>query len=307
MDKIPPLSRSRRSVSLMDAHGISESVLSMLMRRVTRKERRTANSRDRINESTGPPSSPNIPRGLGRWRPLPAFSGDRRCARRDVLTHSDTLKLDVVATQDKPQMNHLGDSRYDVAEEMNRRGHVVCQTQSQPRHLTFRRSLGSTSIGRSVRTRRECHKYASSAGQNRFSKVKILRRMAEETISYLMTRYEILKRSWPGIGRPQLSPSDIRGVWCLFILDLMRRHSPRTLRSTADECRSPTLLMGFEIHHAGMDVSTLPLGICSAGTASVTQTLVPSLIGMRKRSIRSIGHACSSLEPPEGRAQWFRC
>src|SRR5882724_5218427 len=120
MDKLPPWS-IEESLSVMDANGISASVLSLPDSASQAKGPGACQLARRINEQLADIVSKHPTRFVA-MATLPAL------ARTDGVLEEmayalDTLKLDGVATTTSTDDIYLGDTRYDPwLEEMNRRG-----------------------------------------------------------------------------------------------------------------------------------------------------------------------------------------
>src|SRR6266478_858238 len=120
MDKLPPWS-IERSLSLMDANGISASVLSLPDSADHAKGPEACQLARRINEQLADIVAKH-PTRFGALATLPALAATDGLL--EEMTYAlDTLKLDGVATTTSIDDIYLGDTRYDRwFEEMNRRG-----------------------------------------------------------------------------------------------------------------------------------------------------------------------------------------
>src|SRR4030081_446939 len=120
MDKLPPWS-IEQSLSIMDANGISASVLSLPDSASHAKGPEACQLARRINEQLAGIASRH-PTRFGAMATLPALAAPDGVI--EEMTYAlDTLKLDGVATTTSTDEGYLGDTRYDPwLEEMNRRG-----------------------------------------------------------------------------------------------------------------------------------------------------------------------------------------
>jgi predicted TIM-barrel fold metal-dependent hydrolase len=246
MDKLPPWS-IEQSLSLMDANGISASVLSLPDSVNHVKGPEACQLARGINEQLADIVSKH-PARLGAMATLPALA-----ATDDVLEEIayalDTLKLDGVATTTSIDDIYLGDTRYDPwLEEMNRRGvtlfvHPVPAKASRSVDLGIDVSLLEFMFD----TTRMLTNMIFSGAKNRFSKIKIISTHGGGTIPYLMTRIETLETVFgPGKGRVRLSPEEIREGLASFHYDLTAATSPTQLFGLQQMVPLSHLVMGFD-------------------------------------------------------------
>src|SRR6266403_2040405 len=226
MDKLPPWS-IEESLSVMDANGISASVLSLPDSASQAKGPGACQLARRINEQLADIVSKH-PTRFGAMATLPALAATDGVLE-EMAYALDTLKLDGVATTTSTDDIYLGDSRYDPwLKEMNRRG-VTLFVHPVPAKASRSIDLGiDVSILEFMfDTTRMLTNMIFSGTKNRFSKIKIISTHGGGTIPYLLARIETLEKVFgPGKGRPQLSPSDIREGLASFYYDLTAATPP---------------------------------------------------------------------------------
>src|SRR5258705_11637927 len=245
-DKLPPWS-IERSLSLMDANGISSSVLSLPDAASDAKGPEACELARRINEQLADIVSRH-PTRFGAMATLPALSATDGVL--EEMTYAlDTLKLDGVSTTTSTDDVYLGDTRYDPwLEEMNRRAvtlfvHPVPAKASRSVDLGVDVSLLEFMFD----TTRMLINMVFSGAKNRFSKIRIISTHGGGTIPYLMTRIETLEQVFgPGKGRPRLSPDQIREGLASFYYDLTAATSPAQLFALRQMVPLSQLVMGFD-------------------------------------------------------------
>jgi predicted TIM-barrel fold metal-dependent hydrolase len=245
-DKLPPWS-IEQSLSLMDANGISASVLSLPDSVNHAKGPEACQLARRINEQLADIVSKH-PTRFGAMATLPALAATDGLLE-EMAYALDTLKLDGVATSTSIDDIYLGDTRYDPwLEEMNRRGvtlfvHPVPAKASRSVDLGVDVSLLEFMFD----TTRMLINMVFSGAKKRFSKIKIISTHGGGTIPYLMTRIETLEQVFgPGKGRPRLSPAEIREGLAAFYYDLTAATSPAQLFALQQMVPLSHLLMGFD-------------------------------------------------------------
>jgi 6-methylsalicylate decarboxylase len=246
MDKLPPWS-IERSLSLMDANGISASVLSLPDSASHVKGREACQLARRINEQLADIVS-EYPTRFGAMATLPALASTDGLLE-EMAYALDTLKLDGVATTTSIDDVYLGDTRYDPwFEEMNRRGvtlfvHPVAAKASRPVNLGIDVSILEFMFD----TTRMLTSMIFSGAKNRFSKMKIISTHGGGAIPYLMARIETLAKVFGlGKGRAPVIPGDIRGGLASFYYDLTAATSPAQLFALQQMVPVSHLLMGFD-------------------------------------------------------------
>src|SRR5258708_4317405 len=189
MDKLPAWS-IEQSLSIMDANGISASVLSLPDSASHVKGPEACQLARRINEQLADIVSKH-PTRFGAVATLPALAATDGVL--EELTYAlDTLKLDGVATTTSTDDVYLGDTRYDPwLEEMNRRGvtlfvHPVPAKASRSLDLGVDVSLLEFMFD----TTRMLINMVFSGAKKRFSNIKIISAHGGGTIPYLMTRID---------------------------------------------------------------------------------------------------------------------
>ncbi len=246
MDKLPPWS-IEQSLSLMDASGISASVLSLPDSASHAKGPEACQLARRINEQLADIVSKN-PRRFGAMATLPALAATEGLLE-EMAYALDKLKLDGVATTTSIDDIYLGDSSYDRwFEEMNRRGVTLFV------HPVPAKASRSVDLGIDVSilefmfdTTRMLTNMIFSGAKNRFSKIKIISTHGGGTIPYLMTRIETLEKVFgPGKGRTHLSPGEIREGLASFYYDLTAATSPAQLFALQQMVPLSHLVMGFD-------------------------------------------------------------
>ena len=246
MDKLPPWS-IEQSLSLMDANGITASVLSLPDSASHAKGPEACQLARQINEQLADIVS-NHPTRFGAMATLPALAATDGLL--EEMTYAlDTLKLDGVATTTSIDDIYLGDSRYDPwFEEMNHRG-VTLFVHPVPAKASLSVDLGiDVSILEFMfDTTRMLTNMIFSGAKNRYSKIKIISTHGGGTIPYLMTRIETLEKVFgPGKGRAELSPAEIREGLASFYYDLTAATSPAQLFALQQMVPISHLLMGFD-------------------------------------------------------------
>jgi len=164
MDKLPPWS-VERSLSLMDANGISASVLSLPDSASHARGPEACQLARRINEQLAGIVSKH-PNRFGAMATLPALAATDGLLE-ELAYALDTLKLDGVATTTSIDDVYLGDTRYDPwFEEMNRRRrHLVCPP-SPSQGISLRRSRHRRlDFGVHVRHHPHAHQHDLQRGQ----------------------------------------------------------------------------------------------------------------------------------------------
>src|SRR6267154_390932 len=246
MDKLPPWS-IEESLSVMDANGISASVLSLPDSASQAKGPGACQLARRINEQLADIVSKH-PTRFAAMATLPAL------ARTDGVLEErayalDTLKLDAVATTTSPDDIYLGDARYDPwFEEMNRRGVTLFV------HPVPAKASRSVDLGIDVSilefmfdTTRMLTNMIFSGAKKRFSRIKIISTHGGGTMPYLMTRIETLEKVFgPGKGHANLSPTGIREGLASFYYDLTAATSPTQLFGLQQMVPLSHLVMGFD-------------------------------------------------------------
>jgi 6-methylsalicylate decarboxylase len=245
-DKLPPWS-IEQSLSLMDANGISASVLSLPDSVNHAKGPEACQLARRINEQLADIVARH-PTRFGAMATLPALAATDGLLE-EMAYALDTLKLDGVATTTSIDDIYLGDTRYDPwLEEMNRRDvtlfvHPVPAKASRSVDLGVDVSLLEFMFD----TTRMLINMVFSGAKKRFSKIKIISTHGGGTIPYLMTRIETLEQVFgPGKGRPRLSPAEIREGLASFYYDLTAATSPAQLFALQQMVPLSHLLMGFD-------------------------------------------------------------
>jgi predicted TIM-barrel fold metal-dependent hydrolase len=259
MDKLPPWS-IEQSLSLMDANGISASVLSLPDSASHAKRPEACQLARRINEQLAAIVSKH-PRRFGAMATLPALAATDGLLGE--MAHAlDTLKLDGVATTTSTDDIYLGDAHYDPwFEEMNRRGvtlfvHPVPAKASRSVNLGIDVSILEFMFD----TTRMLTNMIFSGAKSRFSRIKIISTHGGGTIPYLMTRIETLEKVFgPGKGHSRLNPGEIREGLASFYYDLTAATSPAQLFGLQQMVPSSHLLMGFD--HPFMPEWTFPPAI----------------------------------------------
>jgi len=246
MAKLPPWS-IERSLSLMDANGISASVLSLPDSASHAKGPEACQLARRINDQLAGIVSKH-PNRFGAMATLPALAAADGLLE-EMAYALDTLKLDGVATTTSIDDVYLGDTRYDPwFEEMNRRGvtlfvHPVAAKASRSVDLGIDVSILEFMFD----TTRMLTNMIFSGAKNRFSKIKIISTHGGGTIPYLMTRIETLAKVFGlGKGRALLSPENIREALASFYYDLTAATSPAQLFALRQMVPISHLLMGFD-------------------------------------------------------------
>src|SRR6267154_1564754 len=246
MDKLPPWSIDR-SLSLMDANGISASVFSLPDAASDAKGPEACHLARRINEQLADIVSKH-PTRFGAMATLPALAATDGVLE-EMAYALDTLKLDGVATTTSTDDIYLGDSRYDPwLEEMNRRGVTLFV------HPVPAKASRSVDLGIDVSilefmfdTTRMLINMVFSGAKKRYSKIKIVSTHGGGTIPYLMTRIETLEKVFgPGKGRAPLSPAEIREGLASFYYDLTAATSLAQLFGLQQMVPLSHLVMGFD-------------------------------------------------------------
>ncbi len=243
---LPPWS-IERSLSLMDANGISASVLSLPDSASHAKGPEACQLARRINDQLAGIVSKH-PNRFGAMATLPALAATDGLLE-EMAYALDTLKLDGVATTTSIDDVYLGDTRYDPwFEEMNRRRvtlfvHPVAAKASRSVDLGIDVSILEFMFD----TTRMLTNMIFSGAKNRFSKIKIISTHGGGTIPYLMTRIETLAKVFGlGKGRALLSPENIREALASFYSDLTAATSPAQLFALQQMVPISHLLMGFD-------------------------------------------------------------
>src|SRR6202166_4821263 len=259
MDKLPTWS-IEQSLALMDANGISASVLSLPDSASHAKGPEACQLARRINEQLADIVLKH-PTRFGAMATLPALAATDGLLE-EMAYALDSLKLDGVATSTSIDDIYLGDTRYDPwFEEMNRRG-VTLFVHPVPAKASRWDDLGiDVSILEFMfDTTRMLTNMVFSGTKKRFSKIKIISTHGGGTIPYWMTRIEALEKAFgPGKGRPQLSPAEIREGLASFYYDLTAATSPAQLFALQQMVPVSHLLMGFD--HPFMPSWTMPPAI----------------------------------------------
>src|SRR5258708_3018598 len=199
MDKLPPWS-IEQSLSLMDANGISASVLSLPDSASHVKGPEACQLARRINEQLADIVSRH-PTRFGAMATLPALAATDGVL--EEMTYAlDTLNLDGVPTTPTTDEVYLGATCYDPwVEEMTRRSVTLFV------HPVPARASRSVDLGVDVSllefmfdTTRMLINMVFSGAKNRFSKIRIISTHGGGTIPYLMTRIETLEQVF-GPGR----------------------------------------------------------------------------------------------------------
>jgi predicted TIM-barrel fold metal-dependent hydrolase len=296
MDKLPPWS-IEESLSLMDANGISASVLSLPDSASHVKGLEACQLARRINEQLADIVSKH-PTRFGAMATLPALAATDGVLE-EMAYALDTLKLDGVATTTSTDDIYLGDSRYETwLEEMNRRGVTLFV------HPVPAKASRSVDLGIDVSilefmfdTTRMLVNMVFRGAKKRFSKIKIVSTHGGGTIPYLMTRIETLEKVFgPGKGRAHLSSAEIREGLATFYYDLTAATSAAQLFALKQMVPTSHLVMGFD--HPFMPEWTVPPAIQD----------VQSWNGFSEADLFSIAHRnAESLYPTlAGRMQEFR-
>src|ERR1700716_486370 len=246
MDKLPPWS-IEESLSIMDANGISASVLSLPDSASHAKGMEACQLARRINEQLANIVSKH-PTRFGATATLPALAATDGLLE-EMAYALDTLKLDGVATSTSIDDIYLGDTRYDPwFDEMNRRGvtlfvHPVAAKASRSVDLGIDPSLLEFMFD----TTRMLTNMIFTGAKKRFSKIKIISTHGGGTIPYLMTRIETLEKVFgPGRGRADLRPEEIREGLASFYYALPAATSPAQLLGLQQMVPLSHLLMGFD-------------------------------------------------------------
>jgi len=246
MDKLPPWS-IEQSLSLMDANGISASVLSLPDSASHVKGPEACQLARRINEQLADIVSKH-PTRFGAMATLPALAATDGLLE-EMAYALDTLKVDGVATTTSIDDIYLGDTCYDPwFEEMNHRGvtlfvHPVPAKASRSVDLGIDVSLLEFMFD----TTRMLTNMIFNGAKNRFSKIKIISTHGGGTIPYLMTRIETLETVFgPGKRRARLSPAEIREGLASFYYDLTAATSPTQLFGLQQMVPLSHLVMGFD-------------------------------------------------------------
>jgi 6-methylsalicylate decarboxylase len=246
MDKLPPWS-IEQSLSLMDANGISASVLSLPDSASHAEGPEGCQLARRINEQLADIVSKH-PTRFGAMATLPALAATDGVLE-EMAYALDTLKLDGVATTTSIDDIYLGDTRYDPwFEEMNRRGVTLFV------HPVPAKASRSVDLGIDVSilefmfdTTRMLVNMVLRGAKNRFSKIKVISTHGGGTMPYLRTRIETLEKVFgPGKGRARLSKEEIREGLASFYYDLTAATSPAQLFALLQMVPISHLLMGFD-------------------------------------------------------------
>jgi 6-methylsalicylate decarboxylase len=259
MDTLPPWS-IEQSLSLMDANGISASVLSLPDSASHAKGPEACQLARRINEQLADIVAKH-PTRFGAMATLPALAATDGLLE-EMAYALDTLKLDGVATTTNTDDIYLGDARYDPwFEEMNRRAVTLFV------HPVPAKASRSVDLGIDVSilefmfdTTRMLTNMIFSGVKSRFWKIKIISTHGGGTIPYLLTRIETLEKAFgPGKGRVHLGPEEIREGLASFYYDLTAATSPAQLFALHQMVPTTQLLMGFD--NPFMPAWTLPPAI----------------------------------------------
>ncbi|MCU1307947.1 MAG: hypothetical protein JWN45_2642 [Acidobacteriaceae bacterium] len=259
MDKLPPWS-IEQSLSIMDANGVSASVLSLPDSTSHAKGPEACELARRINEQLADIVSKH-PTRFGAMATLPALA-ETDGLLEEMAYALDTLKLDGVATTTSTDDIYLGDTRYDPwLEEMNRREITLFV------HPVPAKASRSVDLGIDVSilefmfdTTRMLTNMIFSGAKKRFSKIKIISTHGGGTIPYLMTRIDTLEKVFgPGKGRPHLRPEEVREGLASFYYDLTAATSPAQLFGLQQMVPLSHLAMGFD--NPFMPASTFPPAI----------------------------------------------
>src|SRR6266403_4532087 len=246
MDKLPPWS-IEESLSVMDANGISASVLSLPDSASQAKGPGACQLARRINEQLVDIVSKH-PARFGAMATLPALAPTDGVLE-EMAYALDTLKLDGVATTTSTDDIYLGDSRYEPwLEEMTRRG-VNLFVHPLPAKASRSVDLGiDVSILEFMfDTTRMLVNMIFSGDKKRFSRINIISTHGGGTIPYLMTRIETLEKVFgPGKGRAHLSPEENREGLASFYYDLTAATSPAQLFGLQQMVPLSHLVMGFD-------------------------------------------------------------
>jgi 6-methylsalicylate decarboxylase len=246
MDKLPPWS-IEQSLSLMDANGISASVLSLPDSASHSKGPEACQLSRRINEQLADIVSKH-PTRFGAMATLPALAATDGLLE-EMAYALDTLKLDGVATSTSIDDIYLGDMRYHPwFEEMNRRGVTLFV------HPVPAKASRSVDLGIDVSilefmfdTTRMLVNMIFSGTKSRFSKIKIISTHGGGAIPYLITRIETLEKVFgPGRGRAPLSPAEIREGLASFYYDLTAATSHAQIFALQQMVPLSHLVMGFD-------------------------------------------------------------
>jgi 6-methylsalicylate decarboxylase len=246
MDKLPPWS-IERSLSLMDANGISASVLSLPDSASHAKGPKPCQLARQINEQLADIVSKH-PTRFGAIATLPVLAPIDGVLE-EMAYALDTLKLDGVATTTSIDDIYLGDTRYHPwFEEMNRRGVTLFV------HPVPAKASRSVDLGIDVSilefmfdTTRMLTNMIFSGAKKRFSKIKVISTHGGGTIPCLMSRIETLETVFvPGNGRARLRPEEIREGLASFHYDLTAATSPTQLFALQQMAPISHLLMGFD-------------------------------------------------------------
>src|SRR5882757_4534194 len=295
MDKLPPWS-IERSLSLMDANGISASVLSLPDSADHAKGPEACELARRINEQLADIVS-KYPTRFGALATLPALAATDGVLE-EMAYALETLKLDGVAISTSIDDIYLGDIRYDQwFEEMNLRGvtlfvHPVPAKASRSVNLGIDVSILEFMFD----TTRMLANLIFTGTKNRFSKIKIISTHGGGTIPYLITRIETLEKIFgPGKGHAPLNPAEIREGLASFYYDLTAATSPAQLFALQQMVPLSHLVMGFD--NPFMSEWTIPpaiqdmqrwKGFSDTDVSSIghqnAEALYPALAGRRQRS-----------------------
>jgi predicted TIM-barrel fold metal-dependent hydrolase len=259
MDKLPPWS-IEESLPLMDANGISSSVLSLPDSASHAKGPEACQLARRINEQLADIISKH-PTRFGAMATLPALAPTDGVLE-EMAYALDTLRLDGVATTTSTNDIYLGDSRYEPwLEEMNRRGVTLFV------HPVPAKASRSVDLGIDVSilefmfdTTRMLTNMIFSGAKRRFSKINVISTHGGGTIPYLMSRIETLETVFgPGNGRARLRSEEVREGLASFYYDLTAATSPAQLFALQQMVPISHLLMGFD--HPFMPGWTFPPAI----------------------------------------------
>src|SRR6266851_4961326 len=235
-----------RALSLMDAHDIAVTILSVPGAANYAEDEEAVEISRRINEALAEIVAKH-PKRFGAIATLPGKTMDGSLSEMEYAL--DTLKLDGVSTLTSVEDIYLGDSRFDPwFEEMNRRKVTLFMHPIVARaSLAVDLKIDASMLEFMFDTTRMLTNMVFTGAKRRFSDIRMISTHAGGTIPYLVTRLQTLELTFgPGPDRMPLTADEVKEGFASFYYDLTAGTSRAQLGALRELVPASRLLMGFD-------------------------------------------------------------
>ena len=235
-----------RALSLMDAHDIAVTILSVPGAANYAEDEEAVEISRRINEALAEIVAKH-PKRFGAIATLPGKTMDGSLSEMEYAL--DTLKLDGVSTLTSVEDIYLGDSRFDPwFEEMNRRKVTLFMHPIVARaSLAVDLKIDASMLEFMFDTTRMLTNMVFTGAKRRFPDIRMISTHAGGTIPYLVTRLQTLELTFgPGPNRTPLTAEEVKEGFASFYYDLTAGTSRAQLGAIRELVPASQLLMGLD-------------------------------------------------------------